>query len=191
MGSCNIFAQPVSPQEFYQIKSYTLNSLFLIATLFHSMDIPQFTHMFSWCTLRLLPDSPLLATLQYRSLIVLLYVPVLSFNRTVRFLWLIFHVFICHLEFLFCKFPVHTCCHSSFTFLINLLRTLYILCIIPFFCFMHDIFPRPINDISYFTVSLSYKIFNFNEVKYIIFSFRFQISCFTWFPLPQGYINIS
>ena len=84
MRSCNIisfFAQPVSTlQEPFQMKSYKLNSFFLIVTLFHNMDIPRVTHPFSCrCTLQVFLDSPLLAMLQYITQAMLPYVLVLSF----------------------------------------------------------------------------------------------------------------
>ena len=67
------------------------------------MDAPELTCPFSaGRTLRLCPDSSLLAT-QYVTLTVLPYYLCFYFCRTIRFLWSTFHVFICRLEFLFCK----------------------------------------------------------------------------------------
>ena len=97
--------------------------LSLVAILFHSTDAPEFTYPFSpGCTLRLSPDSSLLAT-QYITLTMLPYYlcfyfcrtirffSFFLFLRTIRFLWSTFHVFICRLEFLFCKLSTHTYYH--------------------------------------------------------------------------------
>ena len=76
------------------------------------MDAPEFTYPFSpGHTLRLCPDSSLLAT-QYMTLTILPYYLCFYFCRTIRFLWSTFHVFICRLEFLFCKLSAAAAANS-------------------------------------------------------------------------------
>lgn len=91
-------------------KSYKLHSFFLTA-LFHNIDIPQSPHPFSYRgALKLFPDSPLQATVQYITYTVLPMYLCFHFYRTIWFLgfsrvyfpsgFLLWIIYLCRLLFL-------------------------------------------------------------------------------------------
>lgn len=128
------------------------------------MNIPPPTHPFSHrCTQKLFPDSSLLATPQYITLTMLPNISVLVSKGQLD---------LC--DSLTCVFPnwispvkssIHAFCYSLI-FSSIWKNSLYVMHIV--LCIM-EIFPQLITDIFHFPVSLPYKMFNFNSVKYVSF----------------------